>query len=305
MSRSEADAARFKAQAEASAEGERGDLVSLEAQIDALQRRLEEEKNGVGVKLMDEATRAAQLADQLQLTQRTANKPPSRWRVPQAPTISTPSGARHLQLKAAQEKIKLPSSATRRRVRPDERVKAAMELTTAPREGTREARAAELEAELRETETRLELEVAGSLAAAKREAIAARPQLRSERCTRGAFCSDEEENRDALADAAAAADDGADDELDVFLPPVPAGGLLGTGSGCFGFLLRRRARDVRGGVRAFARGALADLDTLGVAAGVRHGARAALLVQQRHNGDGVGVAGGAGFAAGLRRAGGR
>ena len=148
-------------------EGERaGDLVeSLEAQIDALQRQLEEEKNGVGVKLMDEATRAAQLADQLQLTQRTANKlavEVEGYRK-DADDFNAKQALAHLQLKAAQEKIEtLTEQRDEAESKADERVKAkANEVTTMRRAKERaEARAAELEAKLSETEARLELEVA-------------------------------------------------------------------------------------------------------------------------------------------------
>ena len=269
VSRSEADAARFKAQAEASAaKGERaGNLVeSLEAQIDALQRQLEEEKNGVGVKLMDEATRAAQLADQLQLTQRTANKlavEVEGYRK-DADDFNAKRALAHLQLKAAQEKIEsLTKQRDEAESKADERVKAkAMELTTMRRAKERaEARAAELEAKLRETETRLELEVAGSLAAAKREAMAMLDPNYDPNVALAEQHSDEEENRDALADAAA--DD--DDELDVFLPSgsVQAGGSA-LDRDDFGFPPPPEGEETYAEASgAFARGALADLDTPG------------------------------------------
>ena len=257
VSRSEADAARFKAQAEASAaKGERaGDLVeSLEAQIDALQRQLEEEKNGVGVKLMDEATRAAQLADQLQLTQRTANKlavEVEGYRK-DADDFNAKQALAHLQLKAAQES------------KADERVKAkANEVTTMRRAKERaEARAAELEAKLSETEARLELEVAGSLAAAKREAMAMLDPNYDPNATPAERHSDEEDQRDALADAAVADDDV---ELDVFLPSgsAQAGGAARDRDD-FGFPPPPEVEDTYAEASgAFARGALADLDIPG------------------------------------------
>ena len=270
VSRSEADAARFKAQAEASAaKGERaGDLVeSLEAQIDALQRQLEEEKNGVGVKLMDEATRAAQLADQLQLTQRTANKlavEVEGYRK-DADDFNAKQALAHLQLKAAQEKIEtLTEQRDEAESKADERVKAkANEVTTMRRAKERaEARAAELEAKLSETEARLELEVAGSLAAAKREAMAMLDPNYDPNATPAERHSDEEDQRDALADAAVADDDV---ELDVFLPSgsAQAGGAARDRDN-FGFPPPPEVEDTYAEASgAFARGALADLDIPG------------------------------------------
>ena len=275
VSRSEADAARFKAQAEASAaKGERaGDLVeSLEAQIDALQRQLEEEKNGVGVKLMDEATRAAQLADQLQLTQRTANKlavEVEGYRK-DADDFNAKQALAHLQLKAAQEKIEtLTEQRDEAESKADERVKAkANEVTTMRRAKERaEARAAELEAKLSETEARLELEVAGSLAAAKREAMAMLDPNYDPNVALAEQHSDEEENRDTLADAAAAAAAAADDddELDVFLPSGSAqAGASALDRDDFGFPPPPEGEETFAEASgAFARGALADLDTPG------------------------------------------
>ena len=197
----------------------------------------------MGVKLMDEATRAAQLADQLQLTQRTANKlavEVEGYRK-DADDFNAKQALAHLQLKAAQEKIEtLTEQRDEAESKADERVKAkANEVTTMRRAKERaEARAAELEAKLSETEARLELEVAGSLAAAKREAMAMLDPNYDPNATPAERHSDEEDQRDALADAAVADDDV---ELDVFLPSgsAQAGGAARDRDD-FGFLLPRR-----------------------------------------------------------------
>ena len=301
VSRSEADAARFKAQAEASAaKGERaGDLVeSLEAQIDALQRQLEEEKNGVGVKLMDEATRAAQLADQLQLTQRTANKlavEVEGYRK-DADDFNAKRALAHLQLKAAQEKIEtLTEQRDEAESKADERVKAKANEVTAMRRAKEraEARAAELEAKSERDGGQARTRSGGIARGGQARGDGdARPQLRSQRHARGAALR---RGGPARRPDAAVADD--DVELDVFLPSGSAqagGARLGTGTISVSLLPRRwKIRTRRRPGRSRARRARGFGHPRGVAAGVRHGARAALLVQQRHDGDRVGVAGGA------------
>ena len=145
----------------------------------------------MGVKLMDEATRAAQLADQLQLTQRTANKlavEVEGYRK-DADDFNAKQALAHLQLKAAQEKIEtLTEQRDEAESKADERVKAkANEVTTMRRAKERaEARAAELEAVERDrgqARTRSGGIARGGQARGDGDA---RPQLRSQRHARGA-----------------------------------------------------------------------------------------------------------------------
>ena len=256
----------------------------------------------MGVKLMDEATRAAQLADQLQLTQRTANKlavEVEGYRK-DADDFNAKQALAHLQLKAAQEKIEtLTEQRDEAESKADERVKAkANEVTTMRRAKERaEARAAELEAKLSETEARLELEVAGSLAAAKREAMAML-----------------DPNYDPNATPAERTPTRRTSATPSPTPPLPTttsswtcsfrpGPLrrevrLGTGTISASLLPRRwkiRTRRRPGRSRA-ARSRIWTSPGSGCRRTTR--SAAALLVQQRHDGDRVGVAGG---GAGSRR----
>ena len=175
-----ADAARFKAAAEASAEkGERtAELAAdLESKIEALRVAAEEEKAGFGRELVDEATRAAQLADQLQATQRTANKLAAEVEGYRrdADAFNAKRLLDHTRLRAAEGKI-----AAVERKRDEEKAAAAERertLERAAKDAQRDARSARAEAKalaerLEETERRLELERAGSLAEAKRRAMA-------------------------------------------------------------------------------------------------------------------------------------
>ena len=175
-----ADAARFKAAAEASAEkGERtAELAAdLESKIEALRVAAEEEKAGFGRELVDEATRAAQLADQLQATQRTANKLAAEVEGYRrdADAFNAKRLLDHTRLRAAEDKI-----AAVERKRDKEKAAAAERertLERAAKDAQRDARSARAEAKalaerLEETERRLELERAGSLAEAKRRAMA-------------------------------------------------------------------------------------------------------------------------------------
>ena len=207
-----ADAARFKAAAEASAEkGERtADLAAdLESKIEALRVAAEEEKAGFGRELVDEATRAAQLADQLQATQRTANKLAAEVEGYRrdADAFNAKRLLDHTRLRAAEGKI-----AAVERKRDEEKAAAAERertLERAAKDAQRDARSARAEAKalaerLEETERRLELERAGSLAEAKRRAMAM--------LGRDPSPDADADDADAATDVAAAMDDDDDDD---------------------------------------------------------------------------------------------
>ena len=159
--------------------GERAsELVeSLEHQIEALQLRLEEEKANGGYKLEDASSRAAQLADQLQATQRAANKLSCELESyrRKAHDFDAKQALTNLQLKAAREKIetlekKVRESDAKTETRVKEKTSRITELENTLKRMTSARKA--LEERLEETETRLEMEVAGSLAAAKKKALA-------------------------------------------------------------------------------------------------------------------------------------
>ena len=217
-----ADAARFKAAAEASAEkGERtAELAAdLESKIEALRVAAEEEKAGFGRELVDEATRAAQLADQLQATQRTANKLAAEVEGYRrdADAFNAKRLLDHTRLRAAEDKI-----AAVERKRDEEKAAAAERertLERAAKDAQRDARSARAEAKalaerLEETERRLELERAGSLAEAKRRAMAM--------LGRDPSPDADADDAEAATDVAAAMDDDDDEESVGGVPPSDA-----------------------------------------------------------------------------------
>jgi septal ring factor EnvC (AmiA/AmiB activator) len=152
-------------------------VSSLESQIEALRLEMDEERFAGGRKVEDASSRAEQLADQLQATQRTANKLACELETyrREAYDFDAKQALTNLQLKAAHEKIEAlqkvvleADAKTEARVR--EKESKIAELTK--KVESLSSKASALETKLEETETRLELEVAGSLAAAKKKAMA-------------------------------------------------------------------------------------------------------------------------------------
>ena len=126
----------------------------------------------------DASSRAEQLADQLQATQRTANKLAGEleaYRAREAYDFDAKQALTNLQLKAAHEKVDalqevVSEADAKAEARVREKASKIAELTKKI-ESLASDKAA-LETRLEETEQRLELEVAGSLAAAKKKAMA-------------------------------------------------------------------------------------------------------------------------------------
>ena len=152
-------------------------VSSLESQIEALRVQMDEERATGGFRLEDASARAEQLADQLQTTQRTANTLAGELETyrREAYDFDAKQALTNLQLKAAHEKIEALQSVVREadakaEARVREKTAKIAELTKKIESVSSEASA--LETKLEETEARLELEVAGSLAAAKKKAIA-------------------------------------------------------------------------------------------------------------------------------------
>lgn len=152
-------------------------VESLEHQIEALRVEMDEERVTGGLKVEDASSRAEQLADQLQATQRTANKLAGELEAyrREAYDFDAKQALTNLQLKAAHEKVdalqKVVSEAdAKAEARVREKASKIAELTKKI-ESLASDKAA-LETRLEETEQRLELEVAGSLAAAKKKAMA-------------------------------------------------------------------------------------------------------------------------------------
>ena len=152
-------------------------VASLESQIEALRVQMEEERAKGGFRLEDASSRAEQLADQLQATQRTANKLAGELETYRREVydFDAKQALTNLQLKAAHEKIEALQTVVREadakaEARVREKSSKIAELTAKIQSVSSEASA--LETKLQETEARLELEVAGSLAAAKKKAMA-------------------------------------------------------------------------------------------------------------------------------------
>ena len=152
-------------------------VASLESQIEALRVQMDEERATGCFRLEDASARAEQLADQLQTTQRTANTLAGELETYRrdAYDFDAKQALTNLQLKAAHEKIEALQSVVREadakaEARVREKTAKIAELTKKIESVSSEASA--LETKLEETEARLELEVAGSLAAAKKKAMA-------------------------------------------------------------------------------------------------------------------------------------
>ena len=152
-------------------------VESLEHQIEALRVEMDEERVTGGLKVEDASSRAEQLADQLQATQRTANKLAGELEAyrREAYDFDAKQALTNLQLKAAHEKVDalqevVSEADAKAEARVREKASKIAELTKKI-ESLASDKAA-LETRLEETEQRLELEVAGSLAAAKKKAMA-------------------------------------------------------------------------------------------------------------------------------------
>ena len=152
-------------------------VESLRHQIEALRVEMDEERVTGGLKVEDASSRAEQLADQLQATQRTANKLAGELETYRREVydFDAKQALTNLQLKAAHEKIEALQTVVREadakaEARVREKSSKIAELTAKIQSVSSEASA--LETKLQETEARLELEVAGSLAAAKKKAMA-------------------------------------------------------------------------------------------------------------------------------------
>ena len=152
-------------------------VESLEHQIEALRVEMDEERVTGGLKVEDASSRAEQLADQLQATQRTANKLAGELEAyrREAYDFDAKQALTNLQLKAAHEKVDalqevVSEADAKAEARVREKASKIAELTKKV-ESLASDKAA-LETRLEETEQRLELEVAGSLAAAKKKAMA-------------------------------------------------------------------------------------------------------------------------------------
>jgi septal ring factor EnvC (AmiA/AmiB activator) len=152
-------------------------VSSLESQIEALRLQMDEERFAGGRKVEDASSRAEQLADQLQATQRTANKLAGELEAyrREAYDFDAKQALTNLQLKAAHEKVDalqevVSEADAKAEARVREKASKIAELTKKV-ESLASDKAA-LETRLEETEQRLELEVAGSLAAAKKKAMA-------------------------------------------------------------------------------------------------------------------------------------
>tara|TARA_B110000977_G_scaffold64562_1_gene87900 strand:+ start:44200 stop:45390 length:1191 start_codon:yes stop_codon:yes gene_type:complete len=152
-------------------------VENLESQIEGLQTKLVEEQLAGDVAVEDADSRAAQLADQLQATQRTANKLSGELETyrKEAHDFDAKQALTNLQLKSQQEKIELlekkvaeSSGVTEQKLK-EKQVKI-NELTKNLEKVSVENKS--LAERLEETEARLELEKAGSLAAAKKKAMA-------------------------------------------------------------------------------------------------------------------------------------
>ena len=138
---------------------------------------MDEERVTGGLKVEDASSRAEQLADQLQATQRTANKLAGELEAyrREAYDFDAKQALTNLQLKAAHEKVDalqevVSEADAKAEARVREKASKIAELTKKI-ESLASDKAA-LETRLEETEQRLELEVAGSLAAAKKKAMA-------------------------------------------------------------------------------------------------------------------------------------
>ena len=152
-------------------------VESLEHQIEALRVEMDEERVTGGLMVEDASSRAEQLADQLQATQRTANKLAGELEAyrREAYDFDAKQALTNLQLKAAHEKVDalqevVSEADAKAEARVREKASKIAELTKKI-ESLASDKAA-LETRLEETEQRLELEVAGSLAAAKKKAMA-------------------------------------------------------------------------------------------------------------------------------------
>lgn len=152
-------------------------VESLRHQIEALRVEMDEERVTGGLKVEDASSRAEQLADQLQATQRTANKLAGELEAyrREAYDFDAKQALTNLQLKAAHEKVDalqevVSEADAKAEARVREKASKIAELTKKV-ESLASDKAA-LETRLEETEQRLELEVAGSLAAAKKKAMA-------------------------------------------------------------------------------------------------------------------------------------
>ena len=238
-------------------------VESLEHQIEALRVEMDEERVTGGLKVEDASSRAEQLADQLQATQRTANKLAGELEAyrREAYDFDAKQALTNLQLKAAHEKVDalqevVSEADAKAEARVREKASKIAELTK--KVGVLASDKAALETRLEETEQRLELEVAGSLAAAKKKAMA---MLDSYDVTQmSGDGGDPAQGELAMREA-----------LEARGVPAAAG---------------RRRLPGRAGV--FAAGGVRRR----VAAGVRRRTRDPLLVQQHHHGDGLGAPGG-------------
>ena len=198
-------------------------VKSLEEKVAALTACLREEKTAGGDKLTEADSRAAQLADQLQATQRTANGLTRELDASRraAHDFDAKQALISLQLKAALQKIgtletkvnasdgKTEGLLKEKRAKINELTKQLAKVVSSEKS---------LAERLDETQTRLDLERAGSLAAAKKKAMA---MLEAYDVTNMGLDGEEQEMRSLEGDSSVGVNSVANGVVNGAPPPPP------------------------------------------------------------------------------------